>query len=190
MHYNLKTKYYFINKFNTKNLDKLDKLTAVIYRNYSIEKTKITEILKIKKYCRKKNIKFFLSNNIKLSINLNLDGVYLPSFNKSLVHLNYSFKKNFILLGSAHNLKEIRIKERQKVKEIFLSSLFKDNGNFLGLNKFNLLSNYSKKDVIALGGIDNNNLNKLRNTRSFGFAAISYFFKHDNINSLMYKKYE
>ena len=47
-------KYYFINKFNTKNLDKVDKLTAVIYRNYSIEKTKITEILKIKKYCGKK----------------------------------------------------------------------------------------------------------------------------------------
>ena len=99
----------------------------------------------------------------------------MPSFNESLVHLNYSFKKNFILLGSAHNLKEIRIKERQKVKEIFLSSIFKDNGNFLGLNKFNLLSNYTKKGVIALGGISKENIKLINLTKSVGFAGISYF---------------
>ena len=152
--------------------------TANFNQNYGLINSKIKNLREVKKilnYCRKKNIKFFLSNNIKLSINLNLDGVYLPSFNKSLVHLNYSFKKNFILLGSAHNLKEIRIKERQKVKEIFLSSLFKDNGNFLGLNKFNLLSNYTKKGVIALGGISKENINLINLTKSVGFAGISYF---------------
>ena len=166
--------YYFIEEFKKSIIDKQSKNTAIIYRNYK-KNYKISEIIYIRDYCRKKNIKFFLSNNIKLSINLNLDGVYLPSFNKSLVHLNYSFKKNFILLGSAHNLKEIRIKERQKVKEIFLSSLFKDNGNFLGLNKFNLLSNYSKKSIIALGGISKEKIKIISLTKSIGFAGISYF---------------
>ncbi len=116
-----------------------------------------------------------MSNNIKLSISLNLDGAYLPSFNDSFTHLNYNFKKNFILIGSAHNLREIRIKEKQKVKEIFLSSLFKDNRNYLGLNKFNLLSNYSKIDVIALGGISQENIKLINLTKSIGFAGISYF---------------
>ena len=166
--------YYFIEEFKKSIIDKQSENTAIIYRNYK-KNYKISEIISIRDYCRKKNIKFFLSNNIKLSINLNLDGAYLPSFNESLVHLNYSFKKNFILLGSAHNLKEIRIKERQKVKEIFLSSLFKDNGNFLGLNKFNLLSNYTKKCVIALGGISKENINLINLTKSVGFAGISYF---------------
>ncbi len=110
-----------------------------------------------------------------MSINLDLDGAYLPSFNQTFSHLNYNFKKNFVLIGSAHNLREIRIKERQKVKEIFLSSLFKNNGNFLGLNKFNLLSNYSKKDVIALGGISKDNIKLINLTKSIGFAGISYF---------------
>ncbi len=80
-----------------------------------------------------------------------------------------------MLIGSAHNLREIKIKEKQKVKEIFLSSLFKNNGNFLGLNKFNLLSNYTKKDVIALGGISKENIKIINLTKSFGFAGISYF---------------
>ena len=35
------------------------------------------------------------------------------------------------MLGSAHNLKEIKIKQRQKVKKIFISSLFKRNKNYL-----------------------------------------------------------
>ena len=131
MHYKLRAKYYFINKFNTKNLDKLDKLTSVIYRNYSSEKTKTPEILKIKEYCKKKNIKFFLSNNIKLAVHLNLDGAYIPSFNKDLNHLSYSLKRDFKIIGSAHSINEIRNKEVQKVEKIFLSSLFKKNKNYL-----------------------------------------------------------
>ena len=52
-------------------------------------------ITKIRNYCKKKSIQFLLSNNIKLAIKLNLDGVYIPSFNKDKKHLSYSFKKNF-----------------------------------------------------------------------------------------------
>ena len=174
MHKRFLKLYYFIEEFKKSIIDKQSLNTAIIYRNYK-KNYKITEIISIRDYCRKKNIKFFLSNNIKLSINLNLDGAYLPSFNESLVHLNYNFKKNFVLIGSAHNLKEIRIKERQKVKEIFLSSLFKDNGNFLGLYKFNILSNYSKKNIVALGGISKENINLINLTKSIGFAGISYF---------------
>ena len=166
--------YYFIEEFKKSIIDKQSKNTAIIYRNYK-KNYKISEIISIRDYCRKKNIKFYLSNNIKLSIDLNLDGAYLPSFNESFTHLNYNFKEDFILIGSAHNLREIRIKERQKVKEIFLSSLFKDNENFLGLNKFNLLSNYTKKCVIALGGISKENINLINLTKSVGFAGISYF---------------
>ena len=166
--------YYFIEEFKKSIIDKQSKNTAIIYRNYK-KNYKISEIISIRDYCRKKNIKFYLSNNIKLSINLDLDGAYLPSFNESFSHLNYSFKKNFVLIGSAHNLREIRIKEKQKVNEIFLSSLFKNNGNFLGLNKFNLLSSYSKKEVVALGGISKENIKLINLTKSIGFAGISYF---------------
>ena len=126
-------KYYFINKFDTNNIDKQDKQTTIIYRNYSIKTSDETLILKIKRYCKKKLIKFYLSNDIKLAIKLNLDGVYIPSFNKSFKHLSYSYKKNFKIIGSAHNLREIRIKEIQKVDKIFISSLFKKNKKKISL---------------------------------------------------------
>ena len=175
MHAYLNTKYYFINKFNTKNIDKLDKQTTVIYRNYSPKGIDKSLILKIKNYCKKKGIKIFLSNNIKLAIKLNLDGVYIPSFNKNFNHLNYSFSKNFKILGSAHNIKEIRIKELQKVESIFLSSCFKKNKNYLGLNKFKLLSKFTKKKIVALGGISKQNLKVLKLLNRPEFAGISFF---------------
>ena len=105
------SKYYFINKFETNNIDKLDKQTGVIYRNYG-DKLDIKDVIKAKKYCLKKKLKFYLSNNYKIALKLNLDGAYIPSFNKDLV-------LSIILLGKLSR-KKIRI-ERQikKNKENF-----------------------------------------------------------------------
>jgi thiamine-phosphate pyrophosphorylase len=168
-------KYYFINKFDTNNIDKQDKQTTIIYRNYTTKTVNQTLILKIKKYCKKRSIKFYLSNNIKLAVKLGLDGAYIPAFNKSLKHLAFSYKKNFNIVGSAHNLREIKTKEKQNVKKIFLSSLFKKNKNFLGINKCKLLSRLTKKDIVVLGGISKKNKKKLSLLNQSDFAGISYF---------------
>ncbi|MDC1078392.1 thiamine phosphate synthase [Candidatus Pelagibacter sp.] len=168
-------KYYFINKFDTNSIEKQDKQTVIIYRNYTLKQSDQSIIIKIKNYCKKKSIKFYLSNNIKLAIKLDLDGAYIPAFNRNFKHLSYSFKKKFQIIGSAHNLKEIRIKEIQKVNTIFLSSLFKKNKNFLGINKFKILSKLSDKEIIALGGISKLNLKILKNLKIKGFAGISFF---------------
>ena len=175
MHDIYKKKYYFINKFDAKQINVQDKKTIIIYRNYNLKKFNEIEIIKIKNFCKKKGNKFLLSNNIKLAIRLDLDGAYIPSFNKSVRHLAYNYKNNFLIIGSAHKKKEIKIKENQGVKEIFLSSIFKENKNYLGLNKFNLLSNFTRKKIIALGGINNSNLKKLYLIKCDGYAGISYF---------------
>ena len=168
-------KYYFISKFDTNNINKQDKLTIIIFRNYSTKTLDENLILKIKRYCKKKLIKFYLSNDIKLAIKLNLDGVYIPSFNKSFKHLSYSYKKNFKIVGSAHNLREIRIKEIQKVDKIFISSLFKKNKNFLGINKFKLLSKLTDKNIVVLGGLSKKNKKKISLLNLSEFAGISFF---------------
>ncbi len=168
-------KYYFINKFETNNIDRLDKQTVVIFRDYNSKVLDKELILKLKKYCNKKRIKFYLSNNVKLAIKLDLDGAYIPSFNKSTQHLAFTLKRKFNLIGSAHNIKEIKIKEIQLVSKIFLSSVFKKNKNFLGINKFKLVSNFTKKKIVALGGISKKNIKKLRLLKSSEFAGISYF---------------
>ena len=174
MHVNFLSKYYFINNCDTNNLSKLDKNTAIIFRNYN-SLNNLNTILDLKRFCKINGYKFFLSNNVKLALNLNLDGAYIPSFNRSTKHLSFSLTKKFLLIGSAHNNKELKLKEKQMVKVIFLSSIFKKNKNYLGLNKFKLLSKLTNNKVIALGGISNKNLKTLKLVQCFGFAGISFF---------------
>ena len=131
--------------------------------------------MEIKKICKKNKNKFYLANNIALVNKLNLDGAYIPSFNKSLSVLRLN-KDKMHLLGSAHNTREIFEKKKQKMDLIFLSPLFKvtKSKKFLDINKFNnLVKNYNQS-FIALGGLNNNNFKKLKILNCYGFASISY----------------
>ena len=46
-------KYYFINKFDTNSIEKQDKQTVIIYRNYTLKQSDQSIIIKIKNYCKK-----------------------------------------------------------------------------------------------------------------------------------------
>ncbi len=182
MHNKLPAFFTFVDTFENEHIRKLDKKIAIIYRNYSTKNEK-NIILNIKNVCKKDGRKFFLSNNLKLAINLDLDGVYLPSFNKDKNTTRLNNKKKFIIIGSAHSIREIRIKEKQGAELIFISPLFKTykNKKPLGSVKFNFLASNTSTKVIALGGILPKNLNKLKIVKSYGFAGISYFKKNYNI---------
>ena len=176
MHAFFLKKYFFVDTFDVNLIKCQDKNTSIIYKNYS-KKNNLDEISKLKKFCKKYKYTFILANNIKLALKLGLDGAYLPSFNKRFDHLSYSLKNNFTLIGSAHNLKEIKIKEKQKVNKIFLSSLFKKNKNYLGINKFKNFTKKYNKEFVALGGINKKNLKKLKLLNVNEFAGISFFAK-------------
>ena len=116
---------------------------------------------------------------MRLALNLKFDGVYIPSFNKK-INFTYNKKsKNFKVIGSAHNLSEIRVKEKQGADCIFLSPLFKviKSSKSLGISKFNILAHSTDRQIIALGGINKLNIKKLSMLSVVGFSGISYFQK-------------
>lgn len=170
--------FYFISKFDKSLINKLDKNIHIIYRNYE-KKYKKEEILQIKKICKLQKRKFYLANNLKLAKKLNLDGVYIPSFNKNPMPV-YNKNKTFLILGSAHNLNEINQKKKQNIDFIFISPLFniKKRKYFLGPTKYRILTNHFKIKTIALGGINEKNLRKINIINCYGFASISYIEKH------------
>ena len=129
----------------------------------------------MKKYCIAIRKKFYLANNIHLVEKLRLDGAYIPSFNKNLFITRLK-TKNFTLLGSAHSIKEINQKIRQKVDYLFISPIFKitKKKNFLGIVRFNILSQKFNRNIVALGGINKDNLRMIKNTKNYSFASISY----------------
>jgi thiamine-phosphate pyrophosphorylase len=172
--------YCFVNEFNLTELSQLGKNINIIYRNYKNSSHSET-ILKLKEYCKKNQHKLYISNNFKLSIKFNLNGVYIPSFNKKKNFIqNYNLPKKYKIIGSAHNITEINLKLNQGCDEIFLSPIFKvkKSKNFLGITKFKLMTLNYKIKFVALGGINENNYKMLKLLKSSGFASISWAKKN------------
>ena len=171
--------YYFIDDFNSKEINFLDARISIIYRNYK-NKIDLKIIKKIKRICHKRKTKFYLANNIKIAKTLKLDGVYIPAFNKLCNFKNINVGQNFKIIGSSHNIIELKNKENQGCDEIFISPIFKNakSNKFLNINRFNLIAQNSKKLIIALGGINKLNLVKLKMTNCRGFSSISWIKKN------------
>ncbi len=176
MHNNLPKFYHFIDNLNIENIKTLNNKVALIYRNYE-KKPNENEIVKFRDYCKKSKIKFLISNYYDLAKRYKLDGFYIPSFNKKKIYSIENKYSRFILIGSAHTINEIKIKEKQGVQQILLSPLFqsKKSNRPLGLYRYNNLANQTKLPTIALGGINSKNKKLLKMIKSEGFAAINYF---------------
>ena len=75
--------YCYVSEYNLSDLSKLGKNINIIYRNYQ-NTDHLNNLIKLILFCKKNSNKLYLSNNIRLSIKLSLDGVYIPSFNNRL----------------------------------------------------------------------------------------------------------
>ena len=177
MHKYLPNLYIFLDQYHNQIFENNNTNIGIVYRNYNDPKRE-TELIKIAKACKKKRYQLFVSNDIKLALKVRADGIYIPSFNKIKKFLNLE-KKNLIILGSAHNQKEIWKKFSQKCHAIFLSPIFyvEKSTNFLNVYKFNYLSRSNKVHILALGGITENNVRKLRSVHIKGFGGIGLFKK-------------
>ena len=174
---NLKV-YYFIDEFNKNEIEKLSSKISLIYRNYD-NKCDFRELKKLVLYCKNNRRKVYISNNLKIAIKYNFDGLYIPSFNKKL-GLRNIVKNNFEILGSAHNVAELKTKEKQGCSAIFLSPIFKNDKkkNFLDIVKTNLLKNLTNKKIVLLGGINFKTLRRSKMCKPNGIAAISWIKKN------------
>jgi len=177
MHKYLPNLFIFLDQYHSQIFENNNTNIGVVYRNYNNPKRE-TELIKIAKACKKKRYQLFVSNDIKLALKVRADGIYIPSFNKTKKFLNLEMK-NLTILGSAHNQKEISEKISQKCQAIFLSPIFyvEKSINFLNVYKFNYLSRSNKVNILALGGINEHNVSKLRLLHMGGFGGIRIFKK-------------
>lgn len=178
MHKKILSRFYFVPDYDKDYIKDIDKKINIIVRSYD-KPINLKKLKKFRNFCKLNNYQIFLSNNLKIALNLKFDGIYIPSFNRKINFLLNKNTKNLKVIGSAHSIKEIKIKEKQGVDVLFISPLFnlKKSNQFLEVIKFNLLTQAASKKIIALGGINKSNIKKLSLLKIEGFAGISYFQK-------------
>ena len=167
---------------------KINNKFCIIYRNPK-KKENIDNLIKFRKTCKLKQIKFYVANDFKFATLIKSDGIYLSSFNKTFNNLGLK-RYNFNIIGSAHNVREIELKKRQRCRFILFSKLFKvdydKKATVLGVVKFNKYLNYISNKLVPLGGIKIDNLNHLKNINCSAFALMSELKKKPAITSRLF----
>ena len=147
--------------------------SGVIIRNYKSKNKKIIikDILNVKK---RRMLTVLISGEYKRG--LNIDGNHFPQW------ANPINNGNKITSMSFHHAKDLRKSINLKADLIFISPVFPStshkNKQCLGVIKLGLMARLFKKHVIALGGINNKNISRLRSLPIAGCAGIDMFKKN------------
>lgn len=173
--------FYFSSNLNYQdNLLRYKDKSIIVYNDNYNDKNLINEknLISLRKFCKNKNIKFYIMNDIKFAFKHKADGLIIASNNKRPI---YNFNRRILKIGIVHTQKEYYEKKQQKCDYIFLSPIFLNKkysvNKILGILKFNLISLNWKIKILALGGIINENVKKIRLTKSAGIGAITFFKK-------------
>jgi thiamine-phosphate pyrophosphorylase len=126
-------------------------------------------------FCKKNQLPFYITDNIKLALQTKANGIFLSAKNKKIIPKIQ--KLNFEIIGSAHNQIEYYFKKKQGCSLLMLSPIFSNKkyseNKILGPIKFNLISNSWNNNLCALGGISSKTLNKIKLTRASSIAFVS-----------------
>lgn len=168
-------KYILVQNLNENNIKNIKKLTniKIIYNNEEFNDTTLKECEKIKHFCRKNKIQFYIINNYKIAIKMKADGIFLSARNKR-VNFNDFIQNKLKIIGSAHNQMEYYFKKKQRCQTIVLSPLFFNQkyskNKILGTTKFNLISLGWITNLCAMGGINLENIKQINLTKATSVA--------------------
>jgi len=179
----------YINEQIIKNVVKFKNI-AIIYNNkYIINEN---NFLEIKNFCKINNIKFFIVDNLRLAIKYKLDGLIISHDNKRAYLNASSYKKNFKIIGKVHSQNEYFCKIKQNCTAVLLSPIFQNlkynSSKILTISKFNQISKNWKIDVYALGGINFENIKKIKMTKAIGVGFISLISNIKIKKPVLFKK--
>ncbi|XPV54732.1 MAG: thiamine phosphate synthase [Halarcobacter ebronensis] len=130
------------------------------------------------KVCKEFNIKKILLNeNYKLAYELGAHGVHLTS--KQFDDIQKAKDLDLYTIISCHSFTDVENAQKKHISAITYSPIFDtpNKGEPKGISKLReVIRSYEDLDVIALGGIVNeDNLKLISKTRAYGFASIRYF---------------
>jgi thiamine-phosphate pyrophosphorylase len=157
-----------INELIEVNLLKFKNINIIINIDQNDEKNLKNQFLIIK-FAKKNKIPFLIKNNFQKCIKYGASGIFIESSNKSKTK-PILLKKDFKIVGSAHNRLEYNNKKNQSCEIIMLSPLFYNEkysvNKILNIHRFNLISlNWGVK-LCALGGINAQTLRKIKLTKA------------------------
>lgn len=164
-------------------IEKLPKNTAIIIREYDLsylERLKFAQ--KVVKIARNRQLLTFAGKSLKLALEAKTNGIHFSDHETSWQkYLTYKKSNpNFLFSCACHNEKSINKASKLNMDFIFFSPIFKTNSHPnvkpVGLKRLKNIS-IKNQNIYALGGINENNIKLLRNSKILGLGIISLINK-------------
>jgi len=174
------------------NLDKILKTGKVSFFQMRLKKYSINQKIligkKIKKICKKYDVKFLINDDPLLTKKINADGCHLGQADMSI----YDAKKiipNKIIGITCHNSirlakKAIKDKASYLAFGAFFSTKTKKVKYSAKIKTLNEIRKLTKTPIVAIGGINNTNYKKLLLNNSNFLAMSSYVWNNERYKPL------
>lgn len=146
----------------------------------------LKEAISIKKICNQYNIPLIINDNIEVAKAISADGVHLGQADLKKSEKWKDLKDELIIGISSSNVKEAKLAEKNGADYLGVGDVFgthtKDNARHISVDILKEISNSVSIPVIAIGGVDSNNIKELASSNISGVAVISAIFSEEDIS--------
>ena len=159
-------------------------------KNLSYEKF-LEEAKKIKEITDKYGVPFVINDNVEIAKEIDADGVHVGQSDTEAKRAREILGKDKIIGISAGNLKEAIYAEKNGADYIGIGAMFhtdtKSDATSVTFEEAKEITGKVNIPVVAIGGINSENILSLKGTGVDGVAVISAIFSHENIYDATHK---
>jgi thiamine-phosphate pyrophosphorylase len=159
-------------------------------KNLSYEKF-LEEAKKIKEITDKYGVPFVINDNVEIAKEIDADGVHVGQSDTEAKRAREILGKDKIIGISAGNLKEAIDAEKNGADYIGIGAIFhtdtKSDATSVTFEEAKEITGKVNIPVVAIGGINSENILSLKGTGVDGVAVISAIFSHENIYDATHK---
>ena len=143
---------------------------------------------KIKKICKKFNVKFLVNDVVYITKKLDADGCHLGQKDMNIIKARKLIKDKIIGITCHNSIKLVKIALKNKADYLalgaFNSSKTKKAKYRASINLLNRVKKITKTPVVAIGGINSDNYKKLLLNKANFLAISGYIWNNKELRTL------
>lgn len=163
-------------------------VTTIQLREKNLSNEEFISIAKeVKKVCQNYHIPFIINDNLEVALAINSDGIHIGQNDIPASIVRKQIGPNKILGVSVHNLKEAFQAKIDGADYVGVGAIFstetKNDATNVTLDSLKKICDNIDLPVVAIGGINLDNISKLKNINIAGIAVVSAIMNADDITA-------
>ena len=147
----------------------------------------LAEAKEVKKLCAKYSVPLIINDNIEIALQSEADGVHVGQDDMNIVEARKIAGERLVIGVSAHNVEEALAAEKAGADYLGSGAVFgsrtKSNVRTLPLETLKNICSSVKIPVVAIGGINKDNITRLAGSGIDGVALVSAIFGATDIEN-------